>query len=293
MAQAFLEEAGNHSIQNVSLVESTWEDAQTQPADARSSAPTSLYRSAHRPVHRETNRPRPRTRPSRPLLGPSPASLISPMARRSRRIPAPLPAAPNSWNSWTKWASHPTSKTCQPPNSTAVQTADEAWQQTRGMLFLTEGSEKDRLLRSTIEDHLEQTQAKRSFSRKAPNPCAPSSSPGPPNPPLLTTQVFRRGVPRGRPSCVFPVIPPTPFLLFPRRACPREDGDGNPSPPHPNVIPSAVIPPHVIPSAAKRSRESRRSNPPSPSVLRRGGFQTRPSSWTHSFCPCDRSSITP
>ena len=33
MAAAFLEESQHHNIQNVTLVESTWEDAATNPAD--------------------------------------------------------------------------------------------------------------------------------------------------------------------------------------------------------------------------------------------------------------------
>ena len=119
MAQAFLEEAGNHNIQNVSLVESTWEDAQTQPADLVLCSHV-LYTARHIDRFIEKLTAHAQERVLVILFGTLPSIAHIPYGPTfTAKSVSPCLPPPNSWNSWTKWASPPTSKTCQPPNSTA------------------------------------------------------------------------------------------------------------------------------------------------------------------------------
>ena len=155
MAQAFLEEAGNHNIQNVNLVESTWEDAQTQPANLVLCSHV-LYtaRRIDRFIEKLTAHALERVLVV--LFWDPPQHRSYPLWPDVHGEPRlPLPAAPQLLELLDEMGITPHVEDLPTPEFHGFQTADEAWQQTRGMLFLTEGSEKDRLSRSTIENHLE------------------------------------------------------------------------------------------------------------------------------------------
>ena len=68
----------------------------------------------------------------------------------------PLPAAPQLLDVLDEMHISYNVEDLPTPEFHGFQSPDEAWRQTRGMLFLTEGSEKDNLLRSAIPNHLEQ-----------------------------------------------------------------------------------------------------------------------------------------
>ncbi len=156
MAQAFREEADNHDIRNVTLVESTWEDAEVEPADiVLCSHVVYTARRIDTFLQKLTDHARecvlvilhwdPPQHRAYPLW---------PYIHGETRLP--LPAGPQLLEVLDEMNISYTLEDLPTPELHGFQTPDEAWQQTRGMLFLTEGSEKDNLLRSTIEDHLEQ-----------------------------------------------------------------------------------------------------------------------------------------
>ena len=156
MAQAFLEEAQTHNIQNVNLVESTWEDAQTQPADLVLCSHV-LYtaRRIDRFIEKLTAHALERVLVVLFWDPPQHRSYpLWPDVHGETRLP--LPAAPQLLELLDEMGISPHVENLPTPDFHGFQTADEVWQQTRGMLFLTEGSEKDRHLRSTIENHLEE-----------------------------------------------------------------------------------------------------------------------------------------
>ena len=156
MAQAFLEEAQTHNIQNINLVESTWEDAQTQPADLVLCSHV-LYtaRRIDRFIDKLTSHALERVLVVLFWDPPQHRSYpLWPDVHGESRLP--LPSAPQLLELLDEMGISPHVEDLPTPELRGFQTADEAWQQTRGMLFLTEGSEKDRLSRSTIENHLEQ-----------------------------------------------------------------------------------------------------------------------------------------
>ena len=156
MAQAFREEAGAHNIQNVSLVESTWEDATTDPADVVLCSHV-IYTARHvdsfaqKLTHHATER-------VLVILHWDPpqhrAYRLWPDVHGETRLP--LPAAPQLLQVLDEMGIDYNVEDLPTPEFHGFQTPEEAWQQTRGMLFLTEGSEKDKLLRQVIPNHLEE-----------------------------------------------------------------------------------------------------------------------------------------
>ena len=156
MAEAFREESAAHKINNVNLVESTWEDAQTQPADlVLCSHVIYTARSVDTFVQKLTDHAKERVLV---ILFEKPPQhrtyRLWPEIHDEERIP--LPAGPELMEVLNEMGISYQVEDLPTPEFHGFQTSDEAWEQTRGMLFLTEGSEKDRLLRTTIKNHLEQ-----------------------------------------------------------------------------------------------------------------------------------------
>ena len=156
MAEAFREEAAAHNIKNVTLVESMWEDAEVGPAHVVLCSHV-IYTARH--VDQFV----------RKLAHHANAKVLvilhwdPPQHRAYRLWPdvhgetrLPLPAGPQLLEVLDEMGISYNVEDLPTPDFHGFQTSDEAWQQTRGMLFLTEGSEKDRLLRSTIKNHLEE-----------------------------------------------------------------------------------------------------------------------------------------
>ena len=156
MAEAFQEEADTHNIRNVTLVESTWEDARTDPADLVLCSHV-IYTARHVDsfVEKLTNHAKKRVLV---ILHWDPpqhrAYRLWPDVHGEERIP--LPAAPQLLEVLDEMGIPHQVEDLPTPEFHGFQTPDEAWQQTRGMLFLIEGSEKDNLLRQVIPNHLEQ-----------------------------------------------------------------------------------------------------------------------------------------
>ncbi len=156
MAQAFREEAANHNIRNVSLVESTWEDAEVSPADlVLCSHVIYTARRVDEFVQKLTDHATERVLVILHWDPPqSRAYPLWPHVHGETRLA--LPAGPQFLEALDEMGVAYNVEDLPAPELHGFQTPDEAWQQTRGMLFLTEGSEKDKLLRATIRDHLEE-----------------------------------------------------------------------------------------------------------------------------------------
>jgi len=156
MAEAFREEAAAHNIKNVTLVESMWEDAEVGPAHVVLCSHV-IYTARHvdQFVRKLTHHANAKVLV---ILHWDPpqhrAYRLWPDVHGETRLP--LPAGPQLLEVLDEMGISYNVEDLPTPDFHGFQTSDEAWQQTRGMLFLTEGSEKDNLLRSAIKNHLEE-----------------------------------------------------------------------------------------------------------------------------------------
>ena len=156
MSEAFREEADRHHIQNVTLVESTWEDAQTQPADIVLCSHV-LYTARRIDEFVEKLTAHAKERVLVILHWDPPqhrAYRLWPDVHGETRLP--LPAAPQLLQVLDEMGIEYNVEDLPTPDFHGFDSPDEAWQQTRGILFLTKGSKKDNLLRKVIPNHLEQ-----------------------------------------------------------------------------------------------------------------------------------------
>ncbi len=156
MAHAFREEADAHHIRNVTLLQSTWEDAQTDPADIVLCSHV-IYTVRHIDKFIEKLTAHATERVLVILHWDPPqhrAYRLWPDVHGEERIP--LPAAPQLLEVLDEMHVSYNVEDLPTPEFHGFQSPDEAWRQTRGMLFLTEGSKKDRRLREVIPNHLEQ-----------------------------------------------------------------------------------------------------------------------------------------
>ena len=155
MAEAFRQEARAHQIHNVDLIEATWEDADSPTADlVLCSHVLYTVRRIDEFVQKLTSHAAERVLV---ILFEQP-----PQHRTYRLWPAVhgeprliLPSAPQLLKALDQMGVDYRVEDLPTPEFHGFESNDEAWQNTRGMLFLTEGSKKDGLLRSVIGNHLE------------------------------------------------------------------------------------------------------------------------------------------